>query len=301
MRSPPLNQLKAFEATGRLGSVVKAADELNVTASAISQQIKALEFHLKFPLFIRRNKKIDLTGNGRIYWESINQALTLVDGATKRLFAEENERPLRIHCARSFLRRWLMPRLPDFYDSFPHEEIQILTFGRGEDETPANIDVSIRLGDGWWPDFVCDQLIPIELTPICSPKYLKSHPPIHKPSDMCEQMLVHAIGRETDWINWLSSAGVNRVNLAHGINLDGETLEYEAAIAGLGIALGRKGFYELDVAQGRLVTPFDLHWKAAGAYYLIYPRQRERSRKLTLFRHWLLSQIPGSERYDKQD
>lgn len=297
MSLQPLNQLRVFEAVGRLGSIVKAAGELNVTASAVSQQIKTLELQLKVPLFVRRNRKIELTGNGRIYWDSINEALNIVEGATRRLFAEESERPLRLHCARSFLRRWLMPRLSSYYNAFPNEEIQLLTFERREDETPVNIDASIRLGNGWWPDSVCDELFPITLTPICSLSYLCNHAPIQTAADLCRHRLIHAIGRQSDWSNWLSATGVVGQSIASEMTMDGETLEYEAAIDGLGIALGRKGFYEADVAAGRLVTPIDLHVKVGGGYYLIHPRQRERSRKLIIFRHWLLGQISEPRGY----
>lgn len=287
MKHPTPNQLRIFEVCGRLGSFTKAAEELLITPSAVSHQMKMMEESLKAQLFTRSNRNVSLTAVGQEFWLVVHGAANAVKSETDRIFGLAN-RPLKILCARSFLRHWLMPKLTDFYTRYPKIKIEFATFDKVDDIRPASFDIVIRLGDGRWRGYKSDWLADINLFPIASPKYLASHPPIHTPADLKDHTLIRMTGRPHEWERWLHAAGVKEIDFRNDIGLEGETLEYQAALSGLGIALARDVFSEGDIAEGRIVRLFDICTTVESAYYLVYQQALLQDKRFSAFRKWML-------------
>lgn len=283
-----LANLRAFEACGRHGSFTRAAEELFITPGAVSQQIKQLETELRARLFVRTNRNVELTPQGRAYWETVHNAFAAIGSETSRLF-EAAGKPLRILCARSYLRLWLMPRLPEFQRLHPDIKVDFSTFDSSEGVELVDFDAAIRLGQPPWAGYRADLVSRIRLFPVASPDYLERHETLRSPGDLARHTLIHAVNRPDDWAIWLAAAGAEGVRPAGETRMEGESLEYQAAISGLGIALARDIFCEQELASGRLLRLFDTEIELANAYHLIYwPALRDDAR-LIAFRSWLMA------------
>lgn len=295
MQSPSAHQLRIFDACGRHRSFKRAAEELCITPSAVSHQIKNLEQLLQRQLFVRGNRDVDFTAVGREYWSIVNGAFETIKSETNRIFAG-SEAPLNILCARSFLRHWLLPRLSEFFDLHPKIQLQFPTFDTSDDSelSPSAAAASIRLGNGQWRGLRSDRLMELDLFPVCSPKYLAAHGRIDKPEYLLSRTLIKTTGRPHDWAAWFRAAGLGERELHSAISLEGETLEYQAALSGIGVALGREEFCEMDLSEGRLVRLFDISARAEGAYYFTYQPALASDPRLIAFRTWLLSRRRSS-------
>ncbi len=175
MRLPPLNAVRVFEAAGRLENFSKAAAELKVTPGAVSRQVRKLEEHIGASLFARVGTDVRLTPEGRLYLGSVQDALEVLEAGTQRINVKEGTQPLHIWGSRFFIRLWLVPRLPDFHKAFADQEVMI-TSALPSDPMPGSFDVAVKLGDGNWPGYRADLLIPRVLVPVCSPAYLRANP-----------------------------------------------------------------------------------------------------------------------------
>ncbi|SDN72942.1 LysR substrate-binding domain-containing protein [Ensifer sp. YR511] len=288
MKLPPLNPLRAFEAAARHESFLAAANELNVTPGAISRQVKTLEEYLGFPLFVRVHNGIEVSAEAKPYQEAMRAAFLLMEQSTKQLLSERSQSPLNVWCSRLFMRQWLVPRLADFQDMYPGQEVR-LTGGRSDEPLPIETDLAIRFGTGPFEPWQSHFLMGTSIIPVCSPEYLKQHGPIERPADLLGHTLLFTTTRLDDWYHWLSSAGVENVVFGKKLTLQGDGLAYRAAIESAGVAIGRKEFLQPDVAAGRLVTPIDHSVRLKGDFYLIYPRAPRHTRQFNQFRDWLLN------------
>jgi LysR family glycine cleavage system transcriptional activator len=290
MRLPPLNAARTFEVAGRLGNFSKAADELNVTPGAVSRQIRKLEDHLGISLFTRGTTELSLTEAGRSYLEAVRDALSRLEAATRRIGAVADDRPLHIWGSRFFIRLWLVPRLPDFHARFPDQEVMITT-AMPSDPMPQDIDVAIRLGDGNWNGLSSHLLIRHSLIPVCSPSYLETAPPLEQPQHIAQHTLLQTPNGEGNWKLWYDGLGLPSVAMPDRITFTSTDMAYSGALDGLGIVLGRCGFFEGDVRKGRLVVPFDHVHHADDGFYLLYQQRRPLPKRITVFRDWLLEQL----------
>lgn len=177
MKLPPLNPLRAFEAAARHGSLILAAEELCVTPGAISRQVKALEEHFGFPLFVRVHNGIEVTPEARGLQRSLHAAFLLIEKSTKDLVGTKRDGPINIWCSRLFMRHWLVPRLAAFQDAHPDREVNLFG-GRSVEPLPSNIDVAIRWGADDFAPWPSHYLMGSNLIPVCSPAYLAAHPPL---------------------------------------------------------------------------------------------------------------------------
>jgi LysR family transcriptional regulator, glycine cleavage system transcriptional activator len=311
-RLPPLNALKAFEATARHSSVKKAAAELSVTPAAVSHQIKALEDYLGLPLFHRHNRALELTEAARACLPKLREGFDNLVQAVERLRAHKGGGMLMLSAAPSFAARWLMPRLHRFLEAQPEVDVRVSARMRRAaeggrkgaaaerntlDDWLADSDVAILYGRGDYPGFQVDKLIPLTITPICSPRLVTdSHHPLLRPEDLRHHLLLHDdTGDLYDgvpfWRVWLKAAGLaESVDLLRGPHFSHAVLAFEAATEGHGVVATMPVLAETDLHAGRLVTPFALRVPLLSAYYLVCREENAKRPAVAAFREWLLKE-----------
>ena len=289
---PPLNPLRVFEAVARLGSFTKGADELHVSQSAVSRQISLLEDYLQVKLFNREQRGISLTEAGRTYQQEIGPAFARIVAATQDLLTQSRGGPLRVRAYTTFAAKWLMGRLPAFQDAYPEIDVQLSTDVTPADFSSDELDLAIQFGDGAWPGVKCDRLFDDCITPVCSPALLdKPGAPLRSTDDLKHHRLLHSRYRKDDWPYWL--AAVDRPALAeHRDNMvfSSSILTYQAAVDGLGVAIGQVRLLDQEFDSGTLVCPLPRVVRKGLAYYLLRPQRDSMPRKVTVFRDWLLEQ-----------
>lgn len=290
-RLPSLNGLRAFEAAARHLSFTKAAEELNVTQTAISHQIKRLEQELGLRLFVRQNRTLSLTHEARAYLPGIRAAFQDLRLATERLKRKDNENVLTVSTLTSLAAKWLMPRLSKFQEQYPAIDVRVTTSTALVDFERDGVDAAIRYGLGQWPGLHTDWLMADEMFPVCNPALLRGQHPLRTVEDLANHTLLHTSDAyEDDWRVWLTAAG-KPVDLSRhpGLTFDLIFMTVQAAIDGLGVAMGRTAYVEADIAKGRLVVPFDLMIPSAAGFYLVCPEATANQPKIAAFRDWLLT------------
>ncbi|QDF40421.1 transcriptional regulator GcvA [Bradyrhizobium symbiodeficiens] len=290
-RLPSLNGLRAFEAAARHLSFTLAASELNVTQTAISHQIRRLEEEFGIRLFIRQNRALALTPEARDYLPGVRAAFNDLRLATDRLLRKDDDKVLTISTLASLAAKWLLPRLTDFQESHPGIDVRITTSTSLVDFQRDNVDAAIRYGRGQWPGLRADWLMADELFPVCSPSLLRGDKPLRQPEDLRGYPLLHTSNANSDdWRLWLTAAGLPAdIARQPGITFDMIFMTIQAAIDGIGVAMGRTSYVQDDIAKGRLVVPFKIALPADAGFYLVAPEGRREAPKLTAFRQWMLA------------
>jgi LysR family glycine cleavage system transcriptional activator len=295
-RLPSLNGLRAFEAAARHLSFTHAAAELNVTQTAISHQIRRLEEELGIRLFVRQNRALALTPQARDYLPGVRAAFNDLRLATDRLQRKGNDRVLTISTLASLAAKWLLPRLSAFQEVHPDIDVRITTSTALVDFNGGDVDAAIRYGRGQWPGLRADWLTADQVFPVCSPALLAGERPLRSPEDLAHHTLLHSSGGyDDDWRLWLTAAGLPaNISRQPGLSFDMIFMTLQAAIDGLGVAVGRTTYVEGDLAKGRLVVPFDIRLPADAGFYLVSPEATADAPKLAAFRAWLLASAAKS-------
>lgn len=290
-RLPSLNGLRAFEAAARHLSFTLAASELNVTQTAISHQIRRLEEELGIRLFIRQNRALALTPEARDYLPGVRAAFNDLRLATDRLLRKEDDKVLTVSTLASLAAKWLLPRLTDFQEQHPGIDVRITTSTSLVDFQRDNVDAAIRYGRGQWPGVRADWLMADELFPVCSPSLLRGDKPLRRPEDLRNHPLLHTSNANSDdWRLWLTAAGLPAdIARQPGITFDMIFMTIQAAIDGIGVAMGRTSYVQDDIAKGRLVVPFKIALPADAGFYLVAPEGRREAPKLAAFRQWIVA------------
>ena len=292
-RLPSLNGLRAFEAAARHMSFTLAASELNVTQTAVSHQIRRLEEELGIRLFIRQNRALSLTTEAKEYLPGIRAAFNDLRLATDRLLRKDDGNVLTISTLASLAAKWLLPRISDFQDKHPGIDVRITTSTALVDFRRDGVDAAIRYGRGHWPGLRADWLMADRMFPVCSPELLKGKRPLRRPEDLANHVLLHSSsGNDDDWRLWLTAAGLpTDLSKQPGVTFDLSFMTIQAAIDGLGVAMGRTSYVQDDIAKGRLVVPFEIELPVDAGFYLVSPDARADSPKLSAFRAWLLDMV----------
>ncbi len=283
---PPLNPLRAFEAAGRHVSFTRAAEELNVTQTAVSRQVAVLEGYLRLKLFERHNSDLVLTDAGRSYLQSIQPALEMVSEATEIIRGRATN-VLKVRVYLTFALRWLLPRLHNFREAHPDIDISLTTLLVRADFERDDVDVNICHGDGAWPTVAATQIFEDNITPVCHPRLLLGDNAPKTPADLRRQTLLHSRNRDEDWPEWFRFAGAD-ARQVKGLTLETSSLVYEAAKQGLGFAIGQVRLLQDDLARGELVAPFPVLKRPTG-YYILH-RQGRLEPKTRLFTAWVLAE-----------
>jgi LysR family glycine cleavage system transcriptional activator len=288
-RLPSLNGLRAFEAAARHLSFTQAASELNVTQTAISHQIRRLEEELGIRLFVRQNRALELTPEARDYLPGVHAAFNDLRLATDRLLRKDDGHVLTVSTLASLAAKWLLPRLSAFQEAHPGIDVRITTSPSLVDFQRDNVDAAIRYGRGQWAGLRAAWLMADEVFPVCSPALLTGERPLKCPEDLKDHVLLHTSNTNSDdWRLWLTAAGLPAdLSKQPGITFDMIFMTIQAAIDGIGVAMGRTSYVRDDIAKGRLVVPFKIALPADAGFYLVSPQGRRDPPKLAAFREWL--------------
>lgn len=308
---PSLNSLRAFEAAARHLSFKNAAEELNVTTAAVSQQVKSLEHYLGVALFHRLNRGLALTEAGLVGQPLLQKAFCILSKGVASMRGTEEQDLLAVEAAPSFTAKWLLPRLARFYTEQPGIDLRIAgsldqvdtrlaeTAVREHFRT-SDVDVAIRFGGGTYPGCRVDRLFRVAAVPLCSPTLLTHRHPLCSPSDLEFHTLLHDDtpweGRP-DWAAWLSAAGVSDLSANRGPHFNSVQLALQAAMAGQGVALGIEALAADDISDGRLIVPFDIRLPLDSAYHLVTLEEEADLPQVAAFRHWVLREA-GQFRHD---
>jgi LysR family transcriptional regulator, glycine cleavage system transcriptional activator len=300
-RRVPLNAIRAFEAAARHRSVTQAANELHVTPTAVSHQIKFLENFLQSKLFIRRNSRLELTPDSEACLTKISDALDLIDNALVQLkHPEERRERFIVGASASFTSLWLMPRIQSFMQGAPEIDITLKTFlhrAAIESEQPdlqiCNWETSL--------DRKIEPLMDEEVIPVCSPELAAQHGGI-SPGLLEQLPLIHferripAInGQYPDWAHYFREFGVHHDDLTQGPKFNHNVAAIDAARAGLGVLLARSVLVEGYIQRKELVQVGEAY-PIRSRYYLVTPWQPEAPRALSRFKEWLYNQVATSKR-----
>ena len=285
-RLPPLNAVKAFEAAARHASFTRAADELHVTHGAVSRQVQTLEDWLGVPLFERHNRRVVLTEAGAAYAAEIGAALDRIALATARQAERGRPRLLHVNALATFTLRWLIPRLSGFQRANPAIELRLTTSNVPLARLTEPFDVAIRGGPETRPGHVAEPFLSERRIPVCSPALLRRLP-LDEPAQLRQHTLLHAATLPRVWPDWLRAAGVPDLTPQASVTLEHFYLTLQAALDGLGIAMGPERLIAEDVAAGRLVLPFTGPALPARSYYTYVPEARTEDPAIRAFCGWL--------------
>jgi LysR family glycine cleavage system transcriptional activator len=291
-RLPPLNALRTFEAAARHLSFTAAAEELCVTAAAVSHQIRSLEDHLGTALFHRSSRALALTEAGMLLLPDVRAAFALLINATRGLRRHAFAGPLTVAVSPSFAAKWLVPRLSRFRARCPDIEVALVSSSDLVDFGREDMDLAIRYGTGLYPGLHTELLNTTEFFPVCSPKLAQGPPPLIAPDDLRHVVLLHdevpiALPMVPSWETWLKAAGVTGMDATQGPRFNTSFFTLEMAIAGMGIALAQSTLVSADLAEGRLIRLFSVSVPVELSFFVVGPPAVFEKPKVKAFRDWL--------------
>lgn len=286
---PPLSALRTFDTAARHLSFTKAAEELCVTQSAVSRQIRLLEEFLDLQLFERGHRTLALTAEGERYQRDIAGIFAQMDLATRRLRRDRRREVLKIQTYTTFTMRWLIPRLRGFQEQYPEIEVQLTASLKPVDFSNSDIHGAVRAGHGEWP-VRADKLCDTYLVPVCSPQFAQTAFSGEGAETLDDKTLLHSLGRPNDWDVWFSGAGISYGDLDRGHRFESSSMSYQAAQKGLGVAIGQRFLVEDDLRSGLLVTPIEKHVYSNETYYFLSSPRYSGIPRLELFREWLIEE-----------
>jgi LysR family transcriptional regulator, regulator of gene expression of beta-lactamase len=281
----PLNALRAFEASARLGSFTRAGLELRVTQTAISHQVKALEARLGVTLFKRFQRGLALTDEGHALLPVLTDTFRRMS-ATLSQFEEGNFREiLTVGVVGTFAIGWLLPRLKSFRERHPEIDLRLKTNNNRADMLLDGLDFFIRFGDGAWHGTDAINLMEAPLSPVCAPQIATR---LRRPRDLASEELLRSY-RVDEWTLWFKAAGLEPPSL-RGWMFDSSRSLVEAAAQGAGVALVPVAMFTREIAEKRVAQPFDIT-VPAGSYWLTHLKSRAETPSMSAFRAWILSAV----------
>ncbi|SAL31372.1 LysR family transcriptional regulator [Caballeronia arvi] len=280
----PLNALRAFEASARHLSFTRAAQELNVTQAAVSQQVRTLEERLGTPLFRRLPRGLNVTDEGRALLPVLSDAFGRIEAVLKQFEGGHFHEVLTVGVVGTFAVGWLMPRLKAFRETHPFVELRLFTHNNLVDPASEGLDFAIRFGAGIWPATHNTALLDAPLAVLCAPDIARR---LAKPADLAKEVLLRSY-RADDWSNWFDAAGIEPWTMS-GPVFDSSRLMVEAAVQGAGVALAPPRMFVRELQAGLLARAFDIEVKT-GSYWLTWLKSRRLSPGMRLFRDWIVAE-----------
>jgi|COG998Drversion2_1049125.scaffolds.fasta_scaffold04848_3 LysR family glycine cleavage system transcriptional activator len=301
-RIPSLKALRALEATARHRSLTKAADELNVTTAAISQQLKTLEHDFGTKLIDRKDGEFRVASLAQMGLPDLREGFERILFGVRKMREYESHRPLTIAIEPSFAATWLLRRLPKFTATHPDVNIRLDPSLRVVDLAhERGIDLGIRYGSGYYPGHRVDKLLSEEMFPVCSPALLEGEHPLRIPDDLRWHTLLHDDFETADksiptWEMWLKAAGCD-VDDTAGLHFPLTSMAVEAAVLGHGVALTSRVIASGYLASGQLIRPFgpDVTTPVDFAYYLVCLKEVRERPNIAAFREWILNEASRAE------
>lgn len=288
---PPLRALTAFEAAARLGSFRMAANELGITRSAVSHQVKLLEDRLGTQLFRRDARRAELTQSGQAYFPAIRDAFDQIEAQTRAARPSVTDNELTVQVYVTVALKWLIPRLHDFERRFPDMKVRLSTSYFDWDFDDRNVDLGIILARNKAPGHYYRPLFKSYLVPVCAPQLLKGDNPLKKPEDLKKHKLIDVYTAEEDWQLWLDATGVKGVKPSNRLSVDSYILAQEAAIEGRGVAMTIGPFASEEIKLGRLVQPFPMRAPNKNQWYFACHSEHRNKPKIKRFEDWLVKQV----------
>jgi LysR family glycine cleavage system transcriptional activator len=298
-RMYPLNALRAFEASARQLSFVRASEELSVTPAAVSHQVKRLEEYLGQPLFRRLPRGLLLTESGQLLLSELSDVFLRLDSAMERVIESDSRGTITLSVAPTFAVMWLIPRLQKFYTLNPDIDVRISTSLGLVDFQRDDYDAAIRLGSGEWIGLEAIKLFDESVTPMCSPRLLEGPDPLMTPDDLSKHVLLHNHSMDYDpdaptWQSWLEAAGASGVDASRGTHFSLPDHGLQASIDGAGVVLGWRFLAAKDIEAGRVVEPVEIARPLGGSFYLVYPEAHSLRPNIVALRDWLVQEARES-------
>ena len=298
---PPLDYLLAFESAARRQSFAAASRDLNISQTAISRKVRLLEQHYDVPLFFRGHRSIRLTPQGHAMYNKILPALESLRDASREMFSDQQRNTVTLAATNSVATLWLMPRLRKFNRSNRHLKIMLVASDSHQECLAEDIDLTILRGDGNWPGYRCRQLFGETVFPVCSPGYLATNPAISSLPDLPAHDLIEVSSGHPEWMNWetwLAHSGVTVLNLEQAAVFNTYPLAIEAALNGLGVAMGWAHLVDHLLDKGQLVRPVGpLEVRTSHGYYLLRPENRPAFAEQNSVEDWLMKTSAARRRY----
>ena len=287
-RLPPFSALRGFEATARHLNFKNAAEELCLTQSAVSHQVRLLENFLGKPLFHRAAKGVSLTGAGQTYFEEIAPLFSRLAQATRDLMDDNDHPVLSLRCSHGFAKRWLLPRLPDAREKMPDIEVS-LSMSPTSMEDVDTVDIRINCGFEVPPGKGVEIFIVNRGAPVCSPDFLTVHGPVNTVADLLRLPMLREHG-SAGWGKWLALFAGGEAPTGPVAMMNDHYATLDAAEAGLGVTLTGLTLIRRELVEGRLVQVLDSMTDAAVTYTLTSPLGWQGDSRIVRFREWLYRQ-----------
>jgi LysR family transcriptional regulator, glycine cleavage system transcriptional activator len=293
---PPFLAVRAFEAAARHLSFKQAAEELFVTQSAVSHQVKALEEFLERQLFLRKANGVMLTPAGKQYFDDVAAILDQLDESTRRNTYCKTAIRLHVRSTPAFAARWLLKKITSFNMAYPEIELQVTTGIETANFRTDDVDILIQYGQQHAGGLSVVPFLSTSRVPVCSPEFADSRPSIQTPEDLLQHTLLRDVVGD-EWTDWFKSAGVENPDSVHGPLFEHCDLSLRAAEQGQGIALAYEALISDEISEGILVKLFEIETMPQVIYSLTCPKNWIDRPKISVFRRWLLKemgQISGS-------
>tara|TARA_R110002110_G_scaffold205066_7_gene417138 strand:- start:279341 stop:280276 length:936 start_codon:yes stop_codon:yes gene_type:complete len=294
---PPLNALRAFEVAARHQSFKDAAEELAVSQSAVSHQVKALEEYLCTTLFTRKTRAVELTRKGKLLYPILRNAFDSIWEGTQMLMEETSVSVLTLHVYSTFTMRWLLPRLPRFQEAHPNVQLRLHTSQADVNFAREDIDAAIMVGQPTDSKLHYDHLFDCELFPVCSPDYIKKNGPIKTPQDLAAHPILQVYPSAGDWHVWLEGNEITGVSPDSGLQLESYDVALSSAMQGIGIALGQQPYVDDELDNGDLIELFpERRLRNTNRWYLACRTEKRHAPKLEALRAWLATEIENDHK-----
>ncbi|WP_029066580.1 LysR substrate-binding domain-containing protein [Labrenzia sp. DG1229] len=288
MAYPSLNSLRTFETAARLLSFNKAADELCISPSAVSHQIRQLENTLGVKLFARVERGVTLTSKGEFYFMNVQQGVRILLRATDLLMDPKRSRTIKMSVVPFFATRWLMPRLERFQSLFADWELAIQTSTQKSDFEAEDLDFVIRRGRGNWPNLVSRLLMNENLTPFCATPLAGS---VSDLKDLKAAPLLYNSQVPTEWSEFFASLDEQFVAPAARLEFQNTSQILDACIAGAGIALMDPALIAAELRDGRITPALDITVASYRQYYLVFPENHADRQAVDIFLKWVDAEL----------
>ncbi|MDE4146071.1 MULTISPECIES: LysR substrate-binding domain-containing protein [Phaeobacter] len=289
---PSIPSLLALEAVDRLGSASAAAEDLSLTQSAVSRQLKQLEEQMGVDLIARDQMRMQLTPAGAGFAQEARGILTRLAQASVKLRANPDGGSLNLSILPSFGLHWLAPRLKDFVAGHPGITVNLQTHNLPFSFEGSTTQAAIHYGTRDWPGVEYLPLMPKHVLPVCAPGLM--HAPAATPEELLSFPLLHLETHPDSWEQWFALHEVPAEKL-RGMLFDQSSAMTQAAVHGLGVALLPTFIAEAEIAQGRLQLAVPGAPVTLGSYFLVWPQDRAADYPLLKFRDWLVGQIGPQE------
>lgn len=280
--------LRTFEVAARKMSFSLAAEELNISQAAVSQQIRNLERYLGNPLFVRNHRKLSFTSVGADYYGAVHKALSGLDNVTDRLFPDRPNQSVTIICSSSIAMLWLAPNIGAFHLTHPAIQLRIQTLDSDmKTAQPLGADLEIFVSGNRESAADTQLLFRSSISPVAAPALLEKGRHPKKPNDILAYDLVHVTGYDEDWHTWFQEFGLDAGSVPVGLSVDGSLIALETALHGDGIVLGRRPFIDQYLRSGQLVEVFAKSYTLSTNYYLRRSKVKATRRPVDLVVDWL--------------